>query len=245
MVEERNYHSTKLEFMALFWAVTQQFKDYLWGRKFLVRTDNNPLTYIMKSANLDATRHRWVGSLASFNFDIEYQWGKNNVVADTLSRYYCLPDENVKEFLTEAMSHRGAAKRAEASVPAVQDMADANEKLIEEIAVRLGRSSVQMNVTDWVREQCSDDSLKAVIDWIEVKKRGPTLKDRLRSWADTYNGKALIHAKNNLVLINGLLYRQYRLKDDIEDLHQFVVPHPHHITALNGCHRDARHQGQR
>ena len=56
-VEERNYHSMKLEFLALFWVVTQQFKDYLWGRKFLVRTDNNPLTYIMKSANLDAMRH--------------------------------------------------------------------------------------------------------------------------------------------------------------------------------------------
>ena len=90
MVEEWNYHSTKLEFLALFWAVTQQFKDYLWGRKFLVRTDNNPLMYIMKSANLDATRHRWVSSLASYNFDIEYQRGKNNVVADALSRYYCL-----------------------------------------------------------------------------------------------------------------------------------------------------------
>ena len=80
------------------------------------------------------------------------------------------PDEDVKEFLTEVMSHQGAAKRVEASVPAIQDIADANEKLIEKIAVRLGRSSVQINMTDWVREQHSDDSLKAVIDWIEAKK---------------------------------------------------------------------------
>ena len=130
-------------------------------------------------------------------------------------------------------------------MPAVQDMADANERLIEEIAVRLGRSSMQMNMTNRAMEQCNDDSLKAVIEWIEAKRRGPMLKDWLGSWADTNDGKALIHTKNNLVLINGLLYRQYRLKDDIQDLHQFVVPHPHCITALNGCHQDAGHQGQR
>ena len=85
--EEKNYHSTKLEFLALYWAVTQQFKDYLWGRAFTVKTDNNPLTYIMSSAHLDATRHRWVGNLASYTFNLEYQKGKHNVVADTLSRY--------------------------------------------------------------------------------------------------------------------------------------------------------------
>ena len=51
-----------------------------------MRMDNNPLMYIMKSAHLDATRHQWVGDLVSYNFDIEYQKGKNNAVADVLIR---------------------------------------------------------------------------------------------------------------------------------------------------------------
>ena len=108
--EEKNYHSTKLEFLALYWAITQHFKDYLWGRAFTVRTDNNPLTYIMSSGHLDATRHRWVGNLASYTFDIEYQKGKNNVVADALSRYVSVEDADVKLFLTEALSSRGSAE---------------------------------------------------------------------------------------------------------------------------------------
>ena len=41
----------------------------------LVRTDNNPLTYIMTTPNLDATCHQWVGALARFNFQLEYQKG--------------------------------------------------------------------------------------------------------------------------------------------------------------------------
>ena len=56
---EKNYHSTKLEFLALKWAITEHFKEYLLYQPFLVKTDNNPLTYIMTTPNLDATGHRW------------------------------------------------------------------------------------------------------------------------------------------------------------------------------------------
>ena len=52
-----NYHSSKLEFLALKWAVTQQFKEYLMYKPFTVHTDNNPLTYILTMLNLDATGH--------------------------------------------------------------------------------------------------------------------------------------------------------------------------------------------
>ena len=54
---KKNYHSTKLEFLVLKWAVTEHFKEYLPYQPFLVKTDNNPLTYIMIKTNLDATGH--------------------------------------------------------------------------------------------------------------------------------------------------------------------------------------------
>ena len=73
---EKNYHSTKLEFLALKWAVMEHFKEYLLYQPFLVKTDNNPLTYIMTTPNLDATGHQWVGALAKFNFQLEYQKDK-------------------------------------------------------------------------------------------------------------------------------------------------------------------------
>ena len=42
---------------------------------FLVKTNNNPLTYIMTTPNLDATGHRWVSALAKYDFQLEYQKG--------------------------------------------------------------------------------------------------------------------------------------------------------------------------
>ena len=84
---EERYPAHKLEFLCLKWSVCDKFNDYLWGApKFLVRTDNNPLTYVLTSAKLDATGHRWLAALASFDFEIEYTPGVSNQDADALSR---------------------------------------------------------------------------------------------------------------------------------------------------------------
>ena len=83
---ERNYPAYKLEFLALKWAITDRFHEYLYGGQFDVYTDNNPLTYILTSAKLDATGQRWVASLANYNFRIFYKSGKTNVAAGALSR---------------------------------------------------------------------------------------------------------------------------------------------------------------
>ena len=82
---EKNYHSTELQVLALKWAVTEHFNEYLLYQPFLVKTDNNLLTYIMMTLNLNATGHQWVGALGHFNFEMEYQKGHDNTVADALS----------------------------------------------------------------------------------------------------------------------------------------------------------------
>ena len=85
IIHECNYHSTKQKFLAFKWVIAEQFQEYLHWKPFVVKTDNNPLAYILTTPNLDATHHHWVGSLAGFTFSIEYQKGRDNAVADTLS----------------------------------------------------------------------------------------------------------------------------------------------------------------
>ena len=82
---ERNYPAHKLEFLALKWAITDRFHEYLYSEQFDVYTDNNPLTYILTSAKLDATGQRWVASLANYDFRIFYKSGKTSIEADALS----------------------------------------------------------------------------------------------------------------------------------------------------------------
>lgn len=61
-----------INFLALKWAVTEKFTDYLYGSDFTVVTDSNPLTYLLTSAKLDATSYRWLSTLSTFTFKIVY-----------------------------------------------------------------------------------------------------------------------------------------------------------------------------
>ena len=84
----------------------------------LLRTDNNPLTYIMTTPNLDATGHQWVETLARFNFQLEYQKGWDNKVADALSRVTtCLNPEAMQSILDGVAL--GMAHREESHNPSV------------------------------------------------------------------------------------------------------------------------------
>ncbi|XP_028853388.1 LOW QUALITY PROTEIN: uncharacterized protein LOC114800338 [Denticeps clupeoides] len=83
---EQRYHIHQLEFLALKWSVVDKFHDYLYGARFTVETDNNPLTYVLKSAKLNATGHRWLAALATYDFDVRYRPGRENINADLLSR---------------------------------------------------------------------------------------------------------------------------------------------------------------
>ena len=83
---ETKYLVHKLEFLCLKWALTGQFHEYLYGNTFDIYTANNPITYVLTTAKLDAMGHRWITSLANYNFHIHYKSGKSNVEADVLSR---------------------------------------------------------------------------------------------------------------------------------------------------------------
>ena len=72
--------------------------------------------------NLDAMGHRWVGTLASFQFELEYQKGTNNGAVDTLSRVSISHTwQTVQSLLEGAIV--GPSDRGEA---------EANEGLLEE-----------------------------------------------------------------------------------------------------------------
>ena len=83
---ESRYPAHKLEFLALKWAVTEKFSDYLYGNDFTVVTDSNPLTYLLTTAKLDAASYRWLASLSTYSFKILYRAGKQAADADGLSR---------------------------------------------------------------------------------------------------------------------------------------------------------------
>ena len=252
---ERRYHSNKQEFLALKWAVTEQFHEYLspYGKnrnEFVVHPDNNPLTYIFSSANLDAAGQRWVAQLASYNFALEYQKGKENNVANFLSRLddplppgevwdYLnkIPYPGVKAILDNAITPLN--KRAEQGVrPNPDNQGDGQGVIVDMRPARLATT----NITNWKLEQQEDPVLyQAIKHWKAPKE---TFKEALLKITDRKAVLAYVKSKDQLIMKNGLLYRQSKLGQTGETVLQFVVPQVHRNAALNGCHHEAAHQGQ-
>ena len=150
---ERNYPAHKLEFLALKWAVTDQFHEYLYGGEFEVYTDNNPLTYILTTAKLDATGQRWVARLADYNFNLHYRSGKCNIDADALSRIPWAKryDKLIVESPMKAIINAGTVTNH--SNTAVEFSSALHHE------INLGARKVtpkKMTNKEWVEEQMSD-----------------------------------------------------------------------------------------
>jgi hypothetical protein len=83
---EINYSTIEKELLAIIWA-TKYFRPYLFGNKFTVRTDHQPLKWLNSLKEPNDKMQRWRISLNEYDFDIEYIKGKENKVADFLSRF--------------------------------------------------------------------------------------------------------------------------------------------------------------
>ena len=248
---EQRYHSNKQEFLALKWAVTEQFHEYLspYGKnqnEFVVRTDNNLLTCIFSSANLDAAGQRWVARLASYNFSLEYQKGKDNTVADFLSQMNeCLPEEEVQEYLNQ-IPYPGVKAVLDNTIMPIEERAeqgvrltpDCQEETVEARPARLATT----NVTDWKQEQKEDPVLYQVAKHLRAPHE--TFKAALHRVLDKKATATYVKAKEQLLIKNSLLYHKTRQGQADEIVFQFVVPQRHRGAALDDCHREAAHQGQ-
>ena len=223
---EKNYPAHKLEFLALKWSVSQKFHDYLYGSKFTAFTDNNPLTYVLTSAKLDATGHRWVAQLANYDFDIVYRSGKANIDADSLSR---IPwPGSITNPLTNGMVS-AILMPARFDYPLVEMLCCSQTVVPKE---PMASWMPTMSVQDWQRAQQMDPMLSEVISILRDNSTLPCPKQ----------GQILLRERDNLCFQNNLLLRK-RIVDE-KDCFQLVLPHSHWQMALNGCHNDVGHLGR-
>ena len=193
---KRNYDTLKLEFLALKWSITERFHEYLYGGHFEVYTDNNPLTYILTTAKLDATGQRWVASLANYNFKIFYRSGKLNVEADALSH---IPLENTQMEHMEPLIVKTMLQsklESETSLPS------------KHIPVNILLKSMTVDTTlkliqkDWVKEQMDDIDVNKVTQLLKSNKLSTNVAQEM----DSSSMQILLKYRKNLFLNNELLY---------------------------------------
>jgi hypothetical protein len=83
---ERSYTASQIEMLTLVWA-TKYFRCYLYGKKFLVRTDHSALTYLRNFAENNSRLLRWSLKLSELDFTVEQRAGSKIPHVDALSRH--------------------------------------------------------------------------------------------------------------------------------------------------------------
>ena len=184
--------------------------------------------------NLDATSHWWVSALAQFNFELEYQRGCDNTVADVLNWVTTwLDPDMLRSILSgvalwpvhQAKVHNNAIVQSDCHLEQV-------------VCVAAGHMLVQMHVTDWTEAQREDMMFSAVLDWLKAQKK-TDLKALLAEHTSSKEGQLILWNQQNIVIHQGAPYLCSMSRGEIKDLLLFIVPKAHHLATLNGCHRDA------
>ena len=119
----------------------------MYGGTFEVHSDNNPLTYVLTMAKLDATGQRWVASLANYNFTITYHSGKHSVDADALSRIPWDIETTNQPILIRSALMRGT--QGESLIPMIP-MIPPNVRALSKI---MQAKDKQLTPTQWKQAQ--------------------------------------------------------------------------------------------
>ena len=206
-VSKSESHYPAHKFLALKWAVCKKFHEYLYGSNtFEVYTDNNPLTYVLTSAKLDACGQGWVAKLANYNFTIKYKCGLSNVEADALSRI-SWPDvladnEDLGVDLdcmdTHVVNAILAASRSKSSW--IESVSCSSKIIPPELSLDSDSSS---NI-NWMKEQRADPNLTVIIKLIESGQ----LQKRKLHGKDSPEVKSLLRIRKSLKLVKDILYRK-------------------------------------
>ena len=190
-IHECNYHSTKLGVFSIKVGNCSAVSGIL-TLETVVKTNNNLLTYIMTTSNLDGTQHHWVESLVGFTFSIEYQTGWDNAVTDALSQVISRLDAEIMKSLLDGITV-GTIGRTDTHDPAVVEADEEIHKQVWETVVqaRAAHACVNLHVTDWVATQQEDPILKTMMEWISEQKV-QDLKHLLGDTTNMEEGKAVL-----------------------------------------------------
>jgi hypothetical protein len=126
------------EMLAIMHALAK-FRQYLVGARFVVKSDHNSLKYFLEQKDLNERQQKWVSKIQAYDFDIEFVKGKNNIVADALSRrpsVYAMTDISVDwkvHLLVEYSKNHFACQLMDGQIQ------DDNFRVIDDIIYYKGR----------------------------------------------------------------------------------------------------------
>ncbi|GBO17450.1 Transposon Ty3-I Gag-Pol polyprotein [Araneus ventricosus] len=210
---ERNYCVTRKELLAIVKSI-EHFHHYLYGRKFLLRTDHASLRWLLNFMEPEGQIARWIQRLQEYDFEIQHRKGTSHGNADALSRRPC----------GESCKHcSNAEKKFGIEI-------DTSVKVLTTTSVDPW-SSCEIQ-----KAQLEDPAIKIILEkklmsadrpsWQEIAPESPATK---RYWA----------LWDSLHLKDGVLYRRWESDDGRSCRWQLILPKSRIPEVLRETHDSA------
>lgn len=215
---QMRYCTTFRELLAVV-VFVKQFKHYLYGKHFLLRTDHSSLTWLKSFKEPEGMIARWISALDTFDFEIKHRKGSLHCNADALSRRprrRCKRDDCKQCNSGTTVDCTIAAITSKSSKDQVNDMVDTDSE-----------SNIRPIASNWV-EQWSDQDLA------NFQQDDETIKQASELLAEHGSEKPRIKTQNQelitllrqwelLEIRNNLLYRKWQNENGTSTL-QLVAP---------------------
>jgi len=214
---EAKYSITKRELLAAIYSL-KQFRQYILGVNFTLRTDHEPLRYLQSLKDPPAQMGRWLDRLQDYTFTVEHRPGSQHGNADGLSRQSNNLETEVKQtgqetYVTETY----------------------NNKAIRNITEKSTDTNITTTLTDidWAHEQSNDTDIGPIYN---AMMQSPNEPNRSAFVTHSTETKNLLEQWNCLTLINNILYRKWMNAHNEVKWLQLIVPYSLHESFISACH---------
>ncbi|KAI5743998.1 hypothetical protein M8J77_024652 [Diaphorina citri] len=203
---ERNYCVTRKELLAVV-SAAKHFHKYLYGQRFLLRTDHAALKWLLNFKNPEGQVARWIELLQNYDFEIQHRSGKAHGNADALSRRPCNPD----------CKH----------CTRMEDKQIVTDVRLISVEPEPGWTNDELR-----KEQLEDDDISPVLTWKEREEK-PRWKDISNKSEVT---KSYLTQWDSLILESGVLKRKWESQNGRSSRLQIVLPHTRVKEVLEEFH---------
>ena len=215
---ERNYCVTRKELLAVIASIAQ-FHHYLYGRRFIVRSDHASLQWLMNFKQPEGQTARWLQKLQEYDFEIVHRPGRMHGNADAMSR---VP----RPCLSSDCSHCPRQEQREETVD--------DTPCVRETTAQQGcdTEGVLPELPAMRDQQMADENIACIIKWIETDSR----PDRAEVAAHSEETKIYWAQWDSLRVRDGQLYRRWESPAGVLVKWQLVLPKSARDDVLRQLH---------